>query len=243
MNPANVRVLSFDCYGTLIDWETGILTALRPLLRRAAPGLDDEAVLTAFARQETAQQAETPEMPYAALLAHVHARLTAVWGAADHEAENLAFGASIGDWPPFADTVAALRDLGSRFRLVALSNVDRASFAGSHARLGHVFDAVYTAQDIGSYKPDPRNFDYLIDRCAADGFQKSEILHVAQSLFHDHGPANAVGIASVWIDRRHGKTGWGATAPPPADVRYDFRYETLGAFAAAVENPSNLDLA
>ena len=93
------------------------------------------------------------------------------------------------------------------------------------------FDAIYTAQDIGSYKPDPRNFAYLIERLAEDGFQKSDILHVAQSLFHDHAPANAVGLASAWIDRRHGATGWGATVPPPPGVHYDFRFNSLAELA------------
>ena len=234
MNLADFKVLSFDCYGTLIDWESGILTALRPLVRRARQMLDGEAILAAFAREEVAQQAATPAMPYAALLSVVHARLARVWGTEDSAAENDRFGASIGDWPAFPDTVAALRALGQRYRLVILSNVDRDSFRATNTRLGIAFDAIYTAQDIGSYKPDPRNFAYLIERLAADGFQKSNILHVAQSLFHDHAPANALGLASAWIDRRHGATGWGATAPPPPGAGYNVRFESLEALAAAV---------
>lgn len=233
MSPSAFKVLSFDCYGTLIDWESGILTALRPLVRRAGLTLDGESILAAFAQEETAQQAETPAMPYAGLLGLVHARLARLWGVQGDTAEDARFGASIGDWPPFPDTVEALRTLASRFRLVILSNVDRASFRATNERLGVAFDAIYTAQDIGSYKPDPRNFSYLIDRLAEDGFQKSDILHVAQSLFHDHAPANAIGLASAWIDRRHGATGWGATAPPPPGVRYDFRYLSLAELAGA----------
>ncbi len=234
MNLADFQVLSFDCYGTLIDWESGILTALAPLRHRAGVILDDDAVLAAFSGLEAMQQAATPAMPYAALLTVVHARLAEAWGAADDATETARFGASIGDWPEFPDTVAALRLLKRRYRLVILSNVDRDSFRITHERLGGLFDAVHTSQDIGSYKPDPRNFIYLTKQLAADGFQKSSILHVAQSLFHDHAPANAIGLASAWIDRRHGKTGWGATAPPPGGVRYDFRFRDLAELASAV---------
>ena len=234
MNLTDFRVLSFDCYGTLIDWESGILTALGPLLRWASVTLDNEAILAAFAATESTIQAEFPAMRYAAVLEAVHARLASGWNVPDDPADNARFGASIGDWPAFPDTVAALRLLQNRYRLVILSNIDRASFSATNQRLGVTFDAIYTAEDIGSYKPDIRNFEYLIDRLAADGVQKGEILHVAQSLFHDHAPANAIGLASVWIDRRHGMTGWGATVPPPAGVRYDYRFLSLGDLAAAI---------
>jgi 2-haloacid dehalogenase len=231
MKLADFKVLSFDCYGTLIDWETGILAALRPLLRRTGVAVDTDSVLAEFAAHESAQQSATPDMPYAELLSRVHARLAAAWGVADDPAEAAQFGASVGNWPAFPDTVAALRTLQKRYRLVILSNVDRQSFLATQQRLGIPFDAIYTAQDIGSYKPDPRNFTYLIERLAQDGFQKSDLLHVAQSLFHDHVPANAIGSASAWIDRRQGATGSGATLPPPAGVRYDFRFNSLAELA------------
>jgi 2-haloalkanoic acid dehalogenase type II len=223
--------MSFDCYGTLIDWESGILTALRPLVRRAGVTLDGEAILAEFAVQETRQQAATPDMRYATLLGVVHARLADVWGAAHDAAEDERFGASIGDWPAFPDTVEALHALRARYRLVILSNVDRLSFRATSQRLGVPFDAIYTARDVGSYKPDPRNFAYLIARLAEDGFHKSDVLHVAQSLFHDHAPANAIGLASAWIDRRQGATGWGATAPPPQGVCYDCCFTSLAELA------------
>lgn len=231
MNLTDFKVLSFDCYGTLIDWETGILAALRPLLHRAGVTFDSNAVLAEFAAHESAQQAATPDMPYADLLSRVHERLASAWGAANDPSEDARFGASVGTWPAFPDTVAALESLHKRYRLVILSNVDRGSFLATQKQLGVPFDAIYTAQDIGSYKPDPHNFAYLIERLAGDGFQKSDLLHVAQSLFHDHAPANALGIASAWIDRRHGATGWGATVPPPPGVRYDFRFNSLAELA------------
>ena len=229
MNFDGITTLTFDCYGTLIDWERGILTALRPLLSRCGPQ-SDEAVLQDFADRESRQQAATPSMLYADLLNEVQGQLARHWGVAD---DDRSLGASIGDWPPFPDTVDALRYLKQYFRLVILSNVDRTSFQATQMRLGIEFDAIYTAQDIGSYKPDLRNFVYLTERLAEQGVRCEHILHVAQSLFHDHAPANAMGLRSVWIDRRGDVGGWGATATPTDGVRYDERFTSLGAFAQA----------
>ncbi len=229
MNFDGITTLTFDCYGTLIDWERGILTALRPLLSRCGPQ-SDEAVLQDFADRESRQQAATPSMLYADLLNEVQGQLARHWGVAD---DDRSLGASIGDWPPFPDTVDALRYLKQYFRLVILSNVDRTSFQATQMRLGIEFDAIYTAQDIGSYKPDLRNFVYLTERLAEQGVRREQILHVAQSLFHDHAPANAMGLRSVWIDRRGDVGGWGATATPTDGVRYDERFTSLGAFAQA----------
>ncbi len=234
MKLADFRVLTFDCYGTLIDWERGIVAA-RARAAHAAPmtGPAPDAMLPAFARRESRQQAMTPAMPYADLLAEVHGQLAAEWGVPRDAEEDRRFGASIGDWPAFPDTVEALQYLKRHFRLVILSNVDRQGFQASNRRLGVAFDAVHTAQDIGSYKPDPRNFAYLLDRLAAADVGRRQVLHVAQSLFHDHVPANAAGLASAWIDRRHDKAGRGATAPVSAGVRYDFRFNSLRALAEA----------
>jgi 2-haloacid dehalogenase len=236
MKLSEFDALTFDCYGTLIDWESGIYDALGPLRSRAVPGvaMSRDAVLQAFARLESGQQAKTPEMTYSALLAEVHGQLAVEWGVSRDQAEDAAFGGSIAEWPAFPDTVEALRYLKQHFRLVILSNVDRDSFQATNARLGVAFDAVYTAQDIGSYKPDPRNFRHLLDRMKEQGVPKDKVLHVAQSLFHDHVPANALGLASAWIDRRHNAAGGGATAPVAVtDVRYDFRFTSLEALAEA----------
>jgi 2-haloacid dehalogenase len=233
MKLGDFKVLTFDCYGTLIDWESGLFAAMAPLLSRAAAQVSREQALEAFARLEVRQQALTPAMAYSDLLAAVHAQLAAEWGVATDATEDARFGQSVGDWPAFPDTVAALQYLKQHFRLVILSNVDRASFQATNRRLQVAFDAIHTAQDIGSYKPDPRNFAYLLDRLREQGTGRESILHVAQSLFHDHVPANAVGLASAWIDRRHGVGGWGATAPVPSGVRYDFRFTSLGELADA----------
>jgi 2-haloacid dehalogenase len=226
------EALSFDCYGTLVDWEAGLIRALAPWRARTGIAADDEALLAAFARHETAQQAETPGLVYPDLLARVLARIAADWRTDVGAEEARAFGASIGAWPPFPDSPAALAYLDRHYALVVLSNVDRASFAATEAALGVRFDAVYTAQDIGSYKPDARNFAYLVERLAERGIAKSKVLHVAQSLYHDHVPAKAAGLATAWIDRRAGRPG-GATAPVAESVAYDFRFETLGALAGA----------
>jgi 2-haloalkanoic acid dehalogenase type II len=233
MTPRDFDVLTFDCYGTLIDWEAGIAAALAPLLTRAAVTEDRDNVLAMFAEEEVAQQAEAPDMAYSDVLTLVHARLARRWGVAADILADRRFGASVPDWPAFPDTAAALAYLRQHFQLFVLSNVDHASFAGSLPRLGVAFDAVFTAQDIGSYKPDPRNFRYLLDRLAERDIAPTRVLHVAQSLFHDHAPANAAGLASAWIDRRHDKPGWGATAAPPEGTRWDFRYTSLEGLAAA----------
>jgi 2-haloalkanoic acid dehalogenase type II len=233
MRLTDFKVLTFDCYGTLIDWETGILNALRPLLTRGAAERSRDEILASFARHETAQEAETPDMIYSELLGQVHRRLAEEWGIAASEAAHRTFGGSVGSWPAFADSAASLAYLGQFYKLVILSNVDRKSFAQSRKRLGVAFDAVYTAEDIGSYKPDLRNFRSMIDALKRSGHAERDILHIAQSLFHDHAPANTVGLRSAWIDRRNSAAGGGATPPPPANVHYDFRFASMAELVEA----------
>lgn len=233
MKLGDFDALTFDCYGTLIDWESGILANLAPLTAAAGGGLGNDAVLETFARHEAAQEAETPDMIYSRLLALVYGRIAKEWGVASSEADAARFGASVPDWPAFPDTAEALRYLKRHFKLGILSNVDRESFKGSNKRLGVTFDWIMTAQDIGSYKPSPRNFEYMIDTLAKDGVGKGKILHTAESLFHDHVPANRFGLASCWIFRRHDKDGFGATSRPAEMPRIDFRFDSLGEMAAA----------
>jgi 2-haloalkanoic acid dehalogenase type II len=227
MRLTDFTVLTFDCYGTLIDWESGIHTALQPLLQLAGKNLSRDAALEIFGRHEAGQQASTPGMIYSDLLAEVHRRLAKEFGATLPDAAHRRFGASVPDWPAFADSAPSLQYLKKFYQLVILSNVDNASFAGSNKCLAVEFDAIYTAEDIGSYKPDPANFRYMLDRLQQRGVAKGAILHTAQSLFHDHGPARRIGLASAWIDRRHEQGGWGATLPPSQDSAYDFRFVSL----------------
>jgi 2-haloacid dehalogenase len=227
------RALTFDCYGTLIDWESGIYRALQPLLRAAAVTKSRDEVLADFARHEAAQEAATPSALYRDLLADVHRRLAQEWGVTLAEEAHVAFGRSVPEWPAFDDSAAALRYLKAHYKLVILSNVDRESFAGSNRRLGVTFDAICTAEDIGSYKPDLRNFRYLLATLERLGIGSHEILHTAQSLHHDHVPAKALALATCWIDRRHDREGWGATVKPAQMPAYDFRFESLAALAEA----------
>lgn len=234
MKLSDFKALTFDCYGTLIDWESGIFNALAPLVAKGAASKTRDEVLENFARHESAQEEETPAMLYAQLLSVVYKRLSKEWGVRVSDEEANIFGASVPDWPEFHDSVEALRYLKQHYKLVILSNVDRLSFRSSNARLQVVFDAIYTAQDVGSYKPSLRNFDYMLQRLKSDfNFDKADILHTAQSLFHDHAPANQVGLATAWIDRRHANKGWGATMPPPGTPKLDFRFESMIALARA----------
>ncbi len=224
--------LSFDCYGTLIDWESGILAAWRPWAAREGVEAGDGTVLERFAANESRQQAETPGLPYPEVLARAFMGMGADFGRTPVEADAVAFGRSVPDWPAFPDSAEALAYLGRHYELIVLSNVDRESFAASAERLGTRFDAVFTAQDVGSYKPAAANFDALAAGLEARSMPKARVLHVAQSLFHDHVPAVAAGFATCWIDRRKGRPGWGATMPPPTEVQVDFHF---GSMAELVE--------
>jgi 2-haloalkanoic acid dehalogenase type II len=227
MRLTDFKVLTFDCYGTLIDWESGMIAALTRLTRRSRRALTRDEVLEAHACHESAQQKYTPSLRYSDLLAIVYKRLAEEWGVAHTWSECLAYGRSIRNWPAFADSAAALRYLKRHYKLVILSNVDNQSFSWSAKKLKVRFDAVFTAEDIGSYKPSPRNFAYMLQELSRLGVDKADILHTAESLYHDHAPANDCGLASCWIWRRHGQTGFGATMSPGTTPRHDFRFDSL----------------
>ena len=234
MELTDFEALSFDCYGTLIDWEAGLSEVLVPWARAHGLTLTEEQLLAEYSGAEAAVEAERPADLYPDVLARSMRLLGAKLGApvSDEDAARLA--GSVPDWPAFADSHDALLPLGERFKLIILSNVDRASFAGSNARLGVEFTSIITAQDVGSYKPSQRNFDALTSEAARLGIGPGKLLHVAQSLFHDHVPAKRAGLPTVWINRRHGRPGWGATPEPPAPVRPDWEFPSMAAFAAAV---------
>jgi 2-haloalkanoic acid dehalogenase type II len=207
--------LTFDCYGTLIDWETGIATGLRPLASRSAIATDDEDLLARFARHEARIEAG-PYRHYRDVLASAFSAVADELGVPATPAEAAAFGGSVVDWPAFPDSAAALERLHRRFRLAVITNCDDDLFAGSSRRLGDPFDTVITAQQVGAYKPDPRNFAVAFERL---DLPRERILHVAQSLFHDHVPAKGLGLTTVWVNRRHDRPGGGAT--PPAEATPD----------------------
>src|SRR5262245_9263692 len=219
------RVLSFDCYGTLIDWESGILSTLRPMLAGRGVTVDDERLLKLYGEVESAAE-HGPYMPYRQVMTAAVRGLGERLGFTPSDAECVRFADSAGDWPPFADTPAALVSLKRRFRLAIISNIDDDLFARSNQKLGVVFDWIVTAQQVGSYKPSLNNFRQALARF---GLPREEVLHVAQSLFHDHVPAKQLGLQTVWVNRRHGKAGSGAT--PPATATPDLEVHDLATLA------------
>lgn len=239
-NLRDFKVLTFDCYGTLIDWESGIWDALQPLLAsNECSEIARNQALTAFAKLESRQEAETPGMLYSEVLRNVHTKFAAQFELKTDDNLDAVFGDSLPHWPAFKDTADALRYLKTQFKLVILSNISRDGFAASNRKLGVEFDAIYTAQDIGSYKPNPANFEFLLDHLKHDlGLEKSNILHTAQSLFHDHVPARSFGLANAWIDRqRLSESGsWGATTAVAEKPDMDFLFFSMGEMAQAVAN-------
>jgi 2-haloacid dehalogenase len=207
--------LTFDCYGTLIDWETGILAALHQALPDASDKASEQSLLEAFARHEAEIEAG-PYVPYRQVLETTVRSIAADLGTSVDDGAAAAFGGSVVDWPAFPDSAAALADLAARYRLGVITNCDDDLFAASEARLGVRFDPVVTAQQTRRYKPNPRGFELAFERI---GLPTSRILHVAQSLFHDHVTAKRLGLATVWVDRRSGRSGFGAT--PPAEATPD----------------------
>jgi len=227
------EAISFDCYGTLIDWEAGLAAVLRPWATSRGLALDDEALLTAYAGHEERAEADDPAALYPDILRRGFFALGRELGAEVTAADADRLAGSVPQWPAFADSPAALAALAGTFKLIILSNIDRGSFAGSNPRLGVTFDSVLTAQDIGSYKPSARNFDALLAEAARLGVGKGRLLHAAQSLYHDHVPAKRAGLPTVWINRRHDRPGWGATPRPPVGVTPDWEFPSMAAFAAA----------
>lgn len=238
MKLTNFKVLTFDCYGTLIDWESGIWDALQPLLfRNRQSNIVREQALEMFALCESAQQAATPDMSYPALLTRVHEAIAEKLALSTDAQLDTTFGKSVPHWPAFPDSADALRYLKSVFRLVIVSNVDRDGFSASNRKLGVEFDAIVTAEDVGSYKPNPANFEYLLKHLETKlGLAGSDIMHTAQSLFHDHVPAKSFGLACTWIDRqRLSESGrWGATAKVEKPPTTDFIFHSMAEMADAV---------
>lgn len=216
------EALTFDCYGTLIDWERGILEALDAVLGPAArdSGVDDDR-LERFGSLEAAAQAG-PFRPYRQVLREVALGYGRSLGVVVSEKRAAAFAESVGRWPPFPDTGPSLRRFASRYRLCVVSNVDDDLFRGSAVQLGVGFEHVVTAEQVRAYKPDHAHFHEVMERL---GLPPHRILHVAQSLFHDIRPANELGLPCVWVNRRAGRAGAGAT--PPARAVPDFEVPDL----------------
>jgi 2-haloacid dehalogenase len=218
------EALTFDCYGTMIDWESGLTSALREALPQL-DRVDDDPLLEAYARHEAAAE-EPPYRTYRQVLVDSVRALAGEHGVAVSADAAMRFAESVNDWPAFADAPGALQRLGRLYRLGVITNCDDDLFAASSDRLGADFEWVVTAQQVRSYKPSRRNFEHAL---AVIDVPRDRILHVAQSLYHDHVPAKELGLTTVWIDRRQGRAGAGAT--PTADARPDATFPTLQAFA------------
>ena len=220
LDPADFEALTFDCYGTLIDWETGALGVLRPWADGQGLDAGDDDLLSRFAAAQADRETLRPIKRYPDVVGEAFAEIAAGYGHTLSAQDRERLAQSIGDWPPFADSVQALGDLKRRFRLGVLSNVDVCSFARTHARLGKVMEVMVTADDAGSYKPALAHFHRGIDEFAKLGIEKSRILHIAQSRFHDIAPATSLDLTCVWINRRGGRQGRGLNIPSDAETPY-----------------------
>lgn len=221
------EALTFDCYGTLIDWETGLTNAFVPIFRGRGVDAPADALLERFAVHEAAAEAG-PYRRYRDVLASALRGVTAEYSMEPTADEIEAFSGSVGDWPAFTDSALALARLKERFKLGVITNCDDDLFAASLAQLGVTFDWVVTAEQVGAYKPSTRNFELAFERM---GLPRDRIVHVAQSLFHDHAPAHRLGLTSVWINRRGDRPGAGATLP--AEATPDATFPDMATFAAA----------
>ena len=225
MNFDHFECLSFDCYGTLIDWETGILSALRSILETNEVKASHDDLLVLYGKTETEIEAG-PYRLYREVLKDVLAKIGDVLGFRPSYEDLESFSMSVMNWPAFPDSSQALCALATKYRLIILSNIDDDLVRFSEKLLGVEFDHIFTAQQIGSYKPSRRNFEYLIQH---SGLPQNKILHVAQSLFHDISHAKEIGFSTVWVNRRQGLSGYGAT--PPTEASPDLTVPDLRSLA------------
>ena len=229
MDFSKFEVLTFDCYGTLIDWESGILSAIKPVLKDFGVVGSDEEILELYAIFESSIEAGT-FVKYREILRKVAIKFAQRYNFKLPVENEYIFADSIKQWKPFPDSVEALNLLKEKYKLGILSNVDNDLFKYSSKLLGVNFDFLFTAEEIGSYKPSPKNFEYLI---AEIGFPKDKILHIAQSLYHDIVPAKSLGLSTIWVNRRHNSQGAGAT--PEASVKPDIEVPDLKSLLKLIE--------
>lgn len=218
-------LLTFDCYGTLIDWRSGILGALSPLLAEHGVAVEDDQILQTYAEIEAEIQAG-PYKSYASVLRELLAKLAERFGFLPGPAEFGVIVDSLPAWPPFDDTVESLKKLKTKYKLGIISNTDDDLFAQTNKRLEVEFDYIITAAQAGAYKPDHKMFNFAFDKI---GLPREKVLHIAQSLFHDHLPAKELGLTTVWINRSKMIPGRISSA-----VRPDAEFPDLASLVKAV---------
>jgi putative hydrolase of the HAD superfamily len=234
MRLRDFNTLTFDVVGTLIDFETGILEWFRPALRRYGAEQTDEEILSAFAAVEDDYQRGAPEKTFTEMLSLIYRGMMSRWGIEPREEDAEEFRDSIQSWPPFPDTVEALKELGTRYRLVAVTNADAWALGHMSAAIGDPFEERITCDEVGVNKPSPRVFEYVLEKLAPAGVDKRDVLHTAQSQYHDIVPASALGFATMWIERRRGKGGFGATPRPEQIVTPTFHAASMADFVRQV---------
>lgn len=203
------EVLSFDCYGTLIDWENGILKTLRPILLAREVSLSAEQILELYTELEKELE-QGKYIKYREILKEVVRKLGKRIGFEPKTSELDCLVTSLGEWKPFPDTIKALKTLKKHFKLAIISNIDDDLLAYSARHLKTKFDWVITAEQAKAYKPSKRIFEYALRKI---GISPNKILHIAQSIYHDIIPAKAIGLSTVWVNRRKGKEEFRATPP------------------------------
>lgn len=226
------RAITFDCYGTLIDWNAGVATILAPWTVKVGLRLSMDDLLGQFADAQRVHQLTEPFKPYRQVLADAFADIARANGHPAGTEDLAVFSRSVGTWPPFSDTLSILRQLRKKYVLGVMSNVDDESFSATHKLLGGLINEVVTAEQVRSYKPAAPHFEEMLKRLAGRGISNEEILHVAQSRFHDVEPGNSFGLKTIWIDRRSRKRGRGITIPSRAEPAY--RFESLAEFFEAI---------
>lgn len=220
------EILTFDCYGTLINWEEGILRCLHRILAAHGNDTDDVTILRLYGDFEAwAEQGEY--RCYRDVLRSVVRQFGEEFGFMPTEREIGSLPESLSEWRPWPDTVAALAELRTRFRLAIISNVDDDLFAATRPQLGVEFDQVITAQQAGAYKPSLKMFELALSRI---GIPAHRVLHVGQSIYHDVIPAQSLGLSTVWVNRPSSRSGVGAVKP--AQGHPDLQVGSLAELAA-----------
>lgn len=228
------KLLTFDVMGTLIDFESGVLNYVRPIIQKAGANVTDEAFLACFGRMEGREHELRPQDPFPVMLAPIYRAVAAELGLPNGAGIAEGMRGSIPDWPAFPDSVEMLMKLKTRFRLVAMTNADNWAVVQFSRTLGEPFDDMVTAEDVGVCKPDPQVFAYTRGRQSNQGYGLADFLHVAQSQFHDIGVAKRLGFKVCWIERRKGKQGSGGT-PASTHAKPDYHFGSLAELVATVE--------